>query len=135
LTASCESRTLRTMARALPLLLIGFVLTASACGSHANATAREGTIAIRDGVPESSLREGVAGIGIGSTASDVRSVFGRPWTKTAWSSAGRRGTCFVYHASQSGDTFIDALVFCLDSRQSVKRIYVGHDNMSPPGSG
>lgn len=114
-----------TKPKALPLLLIGLALMASACGSNRNVTVRHGMIEIRRGVPESSLFRGVLAIRRGSSASEVRSAFGLPFAKVSAAFRGRRETCWAYHARQAG-TSLDALDFCMDETQRVERILIGH---------
>ena len=111
------------MPKLFVLLLTALVLTASACGSHPKVTVRHGTIEVRQGVPMSSLLTSVLAINRGSSAPEVRSAFGTPFTKVAPMFHGERETCWVYHARQPG-TALSALDFCMNKAQRVERILI-----------
>jgi hypothetical protein len=113
------------MSKVVALLPVGFALVASACSSHpATATVRNGTIEIRQGLSAPSLLEkGVLGVKKGSSAGEVRRVFGAPWLRTSSRFRGNAETCWNYHAHQAG-TSIDGLGFCMNKKQRVSRIAV-----------
>jgi hypothetical protein len=101
-------------------LLVGLAFTLAACGTQRDATVVHGVIKIRSGVSGSSLRKSVLGITTGTNASTVQAKLGPPFAKVR--SEGE--TCWAYHAEQSG-TSLDALDFCINSKQRVHRILIG----------
>jgi hypothetical protein len=104
----------------LPLALVGLAFTLAACGSQRDASVDHGVIKIRSGVSGSSLRKSVLGITIGTNASTVRAKLGAPFAKVR----SEGDTCWAYHAEQPG-TSLDALDFCFNTAQRVRRISTG----------
>jgi hypothetical protein len=104
----------------MPLLLVGLAATLAACGAQRDASVAHGVIKIRSGVSGASLRKSVLGITTGTNASTVRAKLGFPFAKVR--SDG--DTCWAYHAEQPG-TPLDALDFCINSEQRVRRILTG----------
>lgn len=104
----------------LALVLVGVAFTLAACGAQRDARVDHGVIKIRSGVSGSSLRRSVLGITLGTSVSTVRAKLGVPFAKV------RSGgdTCWAYHAEQPG-TSLDALDFCFDTTEQVRRILTG----------
>jgi hypothetical protein len=104
----------------LPLMLVGLAFTLAACGVQRDARVDHGVIKIRSGVKGSSLRRSVLGITMGTNVSTVRAKLGVPFAKV------RSGgdTCWAYRAEQAG-TSLDALDFCFNIAQRVRRILTG----------
>jgi hypothetical protein len=98
---------------------------ASGCDdSHPSISVQNGTIEVRRDVDLSSLRNGVLGVRAGSSSSDVRRVFGRPFAKVGSNFHGRPDTCWAYRAQQP-DSSLSALDFCVNRTQRVDRILIG----------
>jgi hypothetical protein len=104
----------------LSLVLIALTFTLAACGTQRDASVAHGVIKIRSGVSGSSLRTSVLGITIGTNASTVEAKLGLPFAKVR----SEGDTCWAYHAEQPG-TSLDALDFCINSKQRVRRILTG----------
>jgi hypothetical protein len=104
----------------LSLVLIALTFTLAACGTQRDASVAHGVIKIRSGVSGSSLRKSVLGITIGTNASTVEAKLGPPFAKVR----SEGDTCWAYHAEQPG-TPLDALDFCINSKQRVRRILTG----------
>jgi hypothetical protein len=104
----------------LPLVLVALTFTLAACGTQRDASVAHGVIKIPSGVSGSSLRKSVLGITIGTNASTVEAKLGPPFAKVR----SEGDTCWAYHAEQPG-TPLDALDFCINSRQRVRRILTG----------
>lgn len=104
----------------LPLLLVGLAFTLAACGAQRDARVDHGVIKIRRGISGSSLRMSVLGITIGTNVSTVRAKLGIPFAKVRADG----DTCWAYHAEQPG-TSLDALDFCFNTAQRVRRILTG----------
>jgi hypothetical protein len=102
------------------LVLLLFVLTLAACGSHPGEKLVRGVIDVRSGIPGASLRHSILGIGVGTKGSDVRRKLGEPFARV--SSQGQ--SCWAYHASGPG-TALDALDFCMNKSDKVARILIG----------
>jgi hypothetical protein len=104
----------------LLLVLVVLAFTLAACGTQRDASVAHGVIKIRSGVSGSSLRTSVLGITTGTNASTVQAKLGLPFAKVR----SEGDTCWVYHAEQPG-TSLDALDFCINSKQRVRRILIG----------
>jgi hypothetical protein len=104
----------------LSLVLIALTFTLAACGTQRDASVAHGVIKIPSGVSGSSLRKSVLGITIGTNASNVEAKLGPPFAKVR----SEGDTCWAYHAEQPG-TPLDALDFCINSNQRVRRILTG----------
>lgn len=109
-------------------LVVG--LSLAGCGSGHGVKVVRGTIEIGHDVSDASLRQSVLGIKIGTDAQEVRTRLGKPFAKVA---AGPQ-TCWAYHASQGGSatsmsltdgSSLDAIDFCMNPAQRVKRILIG----------
>ena len=108
-----------------PVLLLVLVCALSLAGcdwgkTHSEAELEDGLIEIDQAVRPSDLLDGVLGIGRGTPASVVRARLGTPFAKVR----SGRGTCWAYRAHQAG-TSVDALGFCINKQQRVRRILIG----------
>ncbi len=72
----------------------------------------------------SALQSGVQGVRRDTSAAQLLTIFGKPFTKVSGTFRGQQETCWAYHALQPG-TSIDALDFCLNKAQKVERILIG----------
>jgi hypothetical protein len=104
----------------LLLVLVGLAFTLAACGTQRDASVAHRVIKIHGGVSGSSLRKSVLGITTGTNASTVQAKLGLPFAKVR----SEGDTCWAYHAEQPG-TSLDALDFCISSKQRVHRILTG----------
>ena len=109
----------------VPVLLLVLVCALSLAGcdsgkTHSEAEIKDGVIEVHQAVQTSDLLDGVLGIGRGTPASVVRARLGRPFAKVG----SGRDTCWAYRAHQAG-TSVDALDFCINKQQRVRRISIG----------
>jgi hypothetical protein len=120
------------------VVAVGLGASLVGCGSSHRAKGSnrvklvDGTILIGQAVTDTSLRESVLGITVGTRVREVRARLGEPFAKVA---AGPQ-TCWAYHASQGGSassmslqdgtsSSLDAIDFCMSPNQRVKRISIG----------
>jgi hypothetical protein len=116
----------------LVFLFVAIVFAATGCHSNRKATVHvtvrqtghHRTIVIPPRVRASALMNGVEGVSRGTSVAKVLSVFGRPFVIVPGSIHGRHETCWAYHAFQPR-TSIDALDFCMNTKQTVERIALG----------
>lgn len=104
----------------------GDTLTFRVSTGSPNACLRDGTIVLTGkGASLIAYQQSVLGIRSGSTAAEVRSVLGAPYTKELQTDlSGHPETCWIYHASYPG-TPISWVGVCLRNGQRVELIVVG----------
>jgi outer membrane protein assembly factor BamE (lipoprotein component of BamABCDE complex) len=117
------------------VVAVGLGGSLAGCGSShlAKGSSRvrmvDGTIQIGQSVTDTSLRQSVLGIKVGTRAREVRARLGEPFATVA---AGHQ-TCWAYHASQGGSassmsldggSSLDGIDFCMSPSQQVRRILI-----------